>query len=61
VQCTYRLLQFLRKGYRIVGGETTIYVGARFEKNVSTGKVTKSYTLGDRRVATEEKQSQESQ
>jgi RHS repeat-associated protein len=36
---------------RVVGGQTTVYVGAHFEKNVTTGEVTKSYTLGDRRVA----------
>jgi hypothetical protein len=36
---------------KVVGGETTIYVGSHVEKNVSTGEVTKSYALGDRRVA----------
>jgi hypothetical protein len=40
---------------KVVDGETTIYVGAHFEKNVSTGEVTKYYTRGDRRVTTEGK------
>jgi RHS repeat-associated protein len=36
---------------KVVGGETTVYVGNHFEKNLTTGEVTKYYTLGDRRVA----------
>jgi RHS repeat-associated protein len=36
---------------KVVGGETTVYVGNHFEKNLTTGEVTKSYTLGGRRVA----------
>jgi RHS repeat-associated protein len=36
---------------KVFNGQTTVYVGAHFKKNVTTGEVTKSYTLGDRRVA----------
>jgi len=36
---------------KVVGGETTVYVGSHFEKNVTTGEVTKYYYLGGRRVA----------
>jgi RHS repeat-associated protein len=36
---------------KVVGGQTTVYVGNHFEKNLSTNTSTKYYYLGNRRVA----------
>jgi len=36
---------------KVAGGQTTVYVGAHYEKNVTTGVVTKYYYLGSQRVA----------
>ena len=33
------------------GGQTTVYVGSHYEKNLTTGVVTKYYHLGSQRVA----------
>jgi RHS repeat-associated protein len=35
----------------VVGGETTVYVGQHYERNVTTGQDTKYYYFGDQRVA----------
>jgi len=39
---------------KTVSGVTTVYVNKFYEKNVSSGTVTKSYYLGDRLIATNE-------
>ncbi len=36
---------------KVAGGQTTVYVGAHYEKNLTTGVVTKYYYLGSQRVA----------
>ena len=36
---------------KVVGATTTVYVGSHYEKNLSTGQVTKYYYLGGQRVA----------
>jgi hypothetical protein len=36
---------------KVVNGQTTVYVGNHFEKNLSTNTSTKYYYLGNRRVA----------
>jgi len=36
---------------KVAGGVTTIYIGARYEKNVTTGVATGYYYAGGRRVA----------
>jgi hypothetical protein len=36
---------------KVAGGQTTVYVGPHCEKNLTTGVVTKYYTLGGQRVA----------
>ena len=40
----------------VAGGTTTVYVGNHYEKNVSTGEVTKYYYLGGQRVAMRQSQ-----
>ena len=36
---------------KVAGGQTTVYVGPHYEKNLTTGVVTKYYYLGGQRVA----------
>ncbi|RPJ39028.1 MAG: hypothetical protein EHM35_03240, partial [Planctomycetaceae bacterium] len=36
---------------KVAGGQTTVYVGPHYEKNVTTGQVTKYYFFGAQRVA----------
>jgi hypothetical protein len=36
---------------KVAGGETTVYVGKIYEKNLATGKVTRYYFFGSQRVA----------
>jgi RHS repeat-associated protein len=39
---------------KVAGGQTTVYVGPHYEKNLSTGEVTKYYSLDGQRVAMRE-------
>jgi len=36
---------------KVIGNQTTVYVGPHFEKNLTTGVVTQYYYLGGHRVA----------
>ncbi|MCU0521868.1 MAG: hypothetical protein MUF84_14400 [Anaerolineae bacterium] len=36
---------------KVAGGQTTVYVGPHYEKNLTTAVVTKYYYLGGQRVA----------
>ncbi|HNQ58717.1 MAG TPA: hypothetical protein PKH27_14475 [Candidatus Desulfobacillus denitrificans] len=40
-----------RSQLKVAGGQTTVYVGPHYEKNLTTGVVTKYYYLGGQRVA----------
>ena len=36
---------------KVVGGQTTVYVSGIFAENLTTGAITKTYYLGDQRIA----------